>query len=72
MTLLTPSSSHTHTHTQLWDATLHCRKAYHMREAKPQSRNVSVRSVALNHVGNTILVGTQGSEIYEVTNIQVG
>jgi len=55
---------------KLWDATLHCRKAYHMREAKPQSRNVSVRSVALNHVGNTILVGTQGSEIYEVTNIQ--
>ena len=49
---------------------MHCVKAFSMTEARPPPRNPSVRSVSINDVGNTILVGTQGSELFEITNIQ--
>ena len=55
---------------KLWNTSMHCIKAFNMTEARPPPRNPSVRSVSINDVGNTILVGTQGSELFEITNIQ--
>jgi microtubule-associated protein-like 6 len=55
---------------KLWNLSMHCVKAFDMRESRPPPRNPSVRSVTINDVGNTILVGTQGSELFEITNIQ--
>ena len=55
---------------KLWNLSLHCVKAFNMRESRPPPRHPAVRSVCLNDVGNTILVGTHGSELFEITNIQ--
>ena len=55
---------------KLWNTSMHCIKAFNMTEARPPPRDSKVRSVSINDVGNTILVGTQGSELFEITNIQ--
>lgn len=52
---------------RLWTSALECTADIDMNTASPAPFNAGVRSVALNADASLLLVGTLGSEIYEVT-----
>jgi microtubule-associated protein-like 6 len=54
---------------KLWNHNLLCQKSFDAREGRPAPRVPAVRSVCIDAFGNSVLIGTQGSEIYEVSNI---
>lgn len=52
---------------KLWDSKLSPIRTFDMSEAIPTPHRPPVRSVCWDSVRGTVLVGTQGSEIYELT-----
>jgi len=54
---------------KVWNHNLICQKAFDINDASPTPRVASIRSVSMNRFGNTVLIGTKGSEVYEVSNI---
>jgi microtubule-associated protein-like 6 len=52
---------------KMWSKHLECLFEYNMADAAPAPYRSSIRSVCLNPAANMVLVGTRGSEIYEVS-----
>ena len=52
---------------RLWDASMTLVSAIDLTAARPAPFHPCIRSVAMSADGSVLLVGTQGSEIYEVT-----